>query len=233
MKKILISVIIVLLLITACFAVFKGISFIKIKSINDIKTASNNLDADEQEATKVATQEYPAKVQTLEDAIVELKKAKEEYENKNPYNAQQVSIGTLEIKNYKIHYLWTILGNYRKDEGVRSLTLDLKTTQTKDVYDLQFTLIGNYVSITDFLYAIEDDEELQFQIKNLKIATPGSTSSTIGISTTLENTTGNAAENTTKNNTTSTSSSTSTTSSEGGKILQATFTVQNVGITLD
>ena len=49
---------------------------------------------------------------------------------------------SIQLKKYKIHYLWTILGNYRKDAGVRSLTLDLKSTASKDVYDLQFTSVG-------------------------------------------------------------------------------------------
>ena len=228
MKKILLLVIIVLLLIAVCFAIFKGIPFIKIKSINDIKSASNNLDQDVEEANRLANQEYPSKVQTLEDAIKNLKLAKQEYENKNPYSGEQVNIGALEVKTYKIHYLWTILGNYRKDENVRSLNLDLKSTQTSDVYDLQFTLVGNYISITDFLYDIEDDEELKFQIKDFNITKTDNKVATTKVTNTTENTT-----NTT--NTTATNKTTNTTSdnSEGGTILKATFTVQNIGITLD
>ena len=231
MKKILISVIIVLLLITTCFAIFKGISFAKIKSIKDIKSASNTLDKHIEESEKLANQEYPSQVQTLEDAIKNLKLAKQEYESKNIYNAEQVNIGALEVKTYKIHYLWTILGNYRKDEGVRSINLDLKSTQNKDVYDLQFTLVGNYVSITDFLYDIEDDEELKFQVNNFKLTRTDSKVAVTGQNAETANAinTANTTANTTKTNTTAKT----TDASEGGTILQATFTVQNIGITLD
>ncbi|MBO4815591.1 MAG: hypothetical protein J5507_01275 [Clostridia bacterium] len=230
MKKILISVLIALLLIIVCFAIFKGISFAKIKSINDIKSASNKLDEDVETANGLANQEYPSKVQTLEETIKNLKLAKQEYENKNPYNAEQLNIAAVEVKNYKIHYLWTILGNYRKDEGVRSINLDLKATQNKDVYDLQFTLVGNYVSITDFLYDIEDDEELKFQIKDLKITRTESKVATT--SNTATNTTTNSVANTTATKT-NTNTNTTKDPSEGGTILKATFTVQNIGITLD
>ena len=244
MKKILISIIILLLLIATCFAVFKGIKFAKIKSVKDIKTETQKLDANIQSAEKLANETYPKKVQTLEDAIKNLKLAKQQYENKKPTDPNSTTITTLEVKTYKIHYLWTILGNYRKDDGVRSLNLDLKSTTNKDVYDLQFTLVGTYVSITDFLYSIEDDEELKFEIKNFKIArtddkvavTSGDTSS-VSTNSLLKT---NVTLNTTKTNTTKTNTNTNTSSSsskadvsEGGTILKATFTVENIGITLD
>lgn len=34
---------------------------------------------------------------------------------------------------------------------------------------MQFTIVGDYISITDFIYDIEDDEQLNFEIKNLSI----------------------------------------------------------------
>ncbi len=249
MKKILISIIILLLIIVTCFAIFKGISFAKIKSIKDIKAETKKLDTNIQNAEKLANETYPKKVQTLEYAIKNLKLAKQQYENKKPTDPNASTISTLEVKTYKIHYLWTILGNYRKDDGVRSLNLDLKSTTNKDIYDLQFTLVGTYVSITDFLYSIEDDEELKFEIKNLKISktdekvavtsgeqsnNPLTTSALQKTNTTKTNTAKtNTAKTNTANTTNTTSNSSKTDVSEGGTILKATFTVQNIGITLD
>ena len=229
MKKILISVLILLLLIVTCIAIFKGITFAKIKSIHDVKFESEKLDLNIEGAEALANKQYPSKVQGLDDAVKQLKLAKQEYESKNPYGSD-VDIGALQVKTYKIHYLWTILGNYRKDEGVRSLNLDLKETSNKDVYDLQFTLVGDYMSITDFLYDIENDEELKFETKNFTITkTDDSIARTAGATTTSTNTT---ATNTTTKSTTTTKAATKD-ASEGGVILKATFTVSNVGITLD
>ena len=230
MKKILISVLIVLLLLLVVFSIWKGIPFLKISSISDIKNASNNLDSDIEKANELSGKTYPESTQTLNDAIKNLKLAKQEYESKNPYNSEQLNIGALEVKTYKIHYLWTILGNYRKDKGVKSLTLDLKSTTSKDVYDLQFTLIGEYIPITDFLYAIEDDEELKFEIKELTILSSGSAAQSTSTNTTNSSVLTN--KNTTKN-TTNTSSQTTTTTKSDGTTLQATFIVKNIGITLD
>lgn len=238
MKKILISVIIVLLLILSSFALAKGIGFLKIKSINDIKTASSKLDGDFNEANELSNKTYPEEVEGLEEAIKKLKISKQEFENKNLYNNEKVSLGTVEVKTYKIHYLWTILGNYRKDKGVQSLNLDLKSTGAQDVYDLEFTLLGSYTSITDFLYDIENDEELNFDIKNFTISSEITDTSNRNSSTQSENqnkvlgNTTNTNNNNSDNNTNNSDDENKKQKSDG-MILQARFTVENIGITLD
>lgn len=102
------------------------------------------------------------------------------------------------------------------------------------MYDLQFTLIGNYVSITDFIYDIENDEQLKFEIKNFSILTQANATATTNKTNTATNTT-NTATNTITNTTTNTNKNTTTTTAktDDGTMLQATFTVENVGITLD
>ena len=230
MKKILISVIIILLLVLSYFALVKGVSFLQIKSINDIKNASNKLESNFNEANELSSKTYPSEVEALENAIKQLKISKQEYENKKTYNTDENSLGAIEIKTYKIHYLWTILGNYRKDRGVQSLTLDLvETAEIEDVYNLQFTLIGEYTRITDFLYDIENDEELNFDIKNFSISS--STSSTQTNTTNDEEQTNNNEQNKQQNNNNTNTEETEQT--DDGVTLQAKFTVENIGITLD
>ncbi len=246
MKKILISILIILLLVLTGFALAKGISFLKIKSINNIKTASTQLDNDFGEAQEISSITYPSEVDNLEAAIKKLKMSKQEYENKSAIKEGENGPGTVEIKTYKQHYLWTILGNYRKDRGIKTLSLDLRSTQAKDVYDLQFTLLGSYTSITDFLYDIENDEELNFEIKDFTISSDlgtvsTSTTQTSGQNADNTNTTDNANSNNENNNSqtsgqTSNQSNTSNTSSSAqgdGITLQARFTVEDIGITLD
>lgn len=250
MKKILISVLIILLLVLSYFALAKGISFLKIKSINDIKNASNKLESDFNEANELSSKTYPSEVESLENAIKQLKISKQEYENKNIYNADENLLGAIEVKTYKIHYLWTILGNYRKDRGVQSLTLDLKTTEIKDVYALQFTLIGAYTNITDFLYDIENDEELNFDIKNIKIEPYTTTttttiidvdsdSKTINKESPYDTVTGVLEENNLYAHDTNEKLEEKDDENKeefiiyDPKLVQVTFRVDNVGITLD
>lgn len=237
MKKILISILIVLLLILTSVVLTKGINLgiIKIDSIKDIKEKSAKLDQDLNKANEISNKTYPNEVEGLEEAIRKLKISKQEYENKKINSTDDNALGTVEIKTYAIHYLWAVLGNYRKDRGVKTLNIDLKSTQNSDVYNLEFTLVGSYTSITEFLYDIENDEELKFEIKNFGI------SSEITSQTNKENTTDSNEQNntTTSNNILSNdrnnqnTSSQKTTQKSDGTILQATFIVEDVGIILE
>lgn len=230
MKKILISVLLVLLLILAYVVFVPGLNIgpIKINSVKAIKEASSNLDSDFDTANGLVNISYPDEVDKLQKAITNLKTSKQDYENKNLQNKEANAMETVQIKVYTIDYIWTILGNYKNDRGLASLTLDLKSTQTEDVYDLQFTLTGNYVSITDFIYDIEDDEELNFEIQNLKLSSDLN-------STPIAN---EQTQNSTQNEDQSTEQTTAQQTSQqvsqvgDGKIIKATFTVENVGITL-
>lgn len=220
MKKILISILIILTLVLAYISFSKGVNigFLKINSIENIKLAKIDLDQDFNTANHLTNITYPEETEKLETAITNLKTTKQDYQNKSSYNVGDNSIGTVQVKTYTIHYLWTVLGNYRKDRNVKSLNLDLKAGQGQDIYNLEFTLIGNYVGITDFIYDIENDEELNFEIENLRIT------SQIGK-------VNNNAEN--SSNATSNSTSSDATQTSDGKLIQATFTVKNVGITLE
>lgn len=222
MKKILLSILIILILILTYIGFSKGINigFIKINSIENMKSAKLDLDKDYNVANQLANVTYMEEIDKLETAIAKLKSIKEEYQNKNLYNVDNSVLGTTQIKTYTIHYLWTILGNYRKDRNLKTLNIDLKSGKGEDIYDLEFTLVGNYVGITDFIYDIENDEELNFEIQNLKISSQ--------IEKLSSNTqTGN------NNNTSQNTASTNETQRSDGNIIQATFIVNDVGITLE
>lgn len=230
MKKILISVLLVLLLILAYVVFVPGLNVgpIKINSVKAIKEASSNLDSDFDTANGLVNISYPDEVDKLQKAITNLKTSKQDYENKNLQNKEANAMETVQIKVYTIDYIWTILGNYKNDRGLASLTLDLKSTQAEDVYDLQFTLTGNYVGITDFIYDIEDDEELNFEIQNLKLSSD--LNSTPIANEQTQDSTQNEAQSTEQTTTQQTSQQVSQVGD--GKIIKATFTVENVGITL-
>ncbi|MDO5555422.1 MAG: hypothetical protein Q4G09_01825 [Clostridia bacterium] len=238
MKKILIGVLIILLIILTYIVIAKSISIgnFKIESIKDIKLASDTLNQDVDKSNALVDQTYPTESASLEEAIKNLKIAKQKYESKNLDGTNLTSIGAVEVKTYKIHYLWTILGNYRKYRSVQSLNLDLKTTQMEDVYDLQFTLVGSYSSIIEFLYDIEDDEELNFSPKNFAITSNiDTTSKDIEQSNnmTKTNTLADTTNQTDSSNQAKTTNQKSTKTTNDGITLKATFTVENIGVTLD
>ena len=204
MKKALISIIGVILLILICVSVFRGISVgkLSIYSVENIKEQSLNLDKKIEEANTEINQNYAKSIADIETATIKLKNLKEEYETKVGLNG---GLGITQIEKYKIEYLWGIIGGYGKDEGVR-VDLDIKETSIDDTHNINFTLYGSYTGITDFLYDIENDDELNYRIKDFKIEPSSVTTAT-----------------TTDNKVTTVSTNT----------LKATFVVENIIIKFD
>ena len=209
MKKFLISILVILLLVLTYFVVLKNITIAtwKSKSINDIKNANNELNKQIDMAKQINNQEYPQSIEKLENSIRNLKVAKEKYETKLNYVSENAELGVVEIKEYKIERLWITLENYAKDNGL-VLQLDLLDTSTANTYDLDITIIGSYIGITDFIYDIEGDDTLGFKIQNFKII-PNTT-------TTNDNSEEEKNEN--------------TTTSVNINVLKATFKIEGVGI---
>ena len=73
-----------------------------------------------------------------------------------------------QIEKYEIETLWVKLGNHATTQGV-VIKMDVKKGNAQDVYDLQFTATGSYISITDFISAIENDSSLGFKIEEFKL----------------------------------------------------------------
>ena len=225
MKKLLISIIGVMLLILLFVCATKGLAIgsIKILSINQLRDNSNSLDQKIQEADIETKQTHADVVAQMDTAIKKLKNAKEEYESKVGYLSEDSEIGITQIEKYKIEYLWGIIGNYAKDDGLR-VDMDIEETSIKDTYDINFTLTGSYVGITNFLYHIENDDELNYKVVNFKLEPSGVSSTAETTDNTEETQTDNTASSSSKTN-----RSTGTVDTSGNtEILKATFKVENI-----
>lgn len=176
MKKTLIFIIGVILLILICVFAFKGISIGKLSvySWKAIKEQSLNLDKKVEEANTQINQNYAKSVADIETATSNLKKLKEEYEEKVGLNG---GLGITQIEKYKIEYLWGIVGGYAKKEGVK-ITLDIQETSITDTHNINFSIYGPYTGITNFIYDIENDDELNYRIKDFKIEPSATTTTT-------------------------------------------------------
>ena len=176
MKKTLIFIIGVILLILICVFAFKGISIGKLSvySWKAIKEQSLNLDKKIEEANTQINQNYAKSVADIETATSNLKKLKEENEEKERLNG---GLGITQIEKYKIEYLWGIVGGYAKKEGVK-ITLDIQETSITDTHNINFSIYGPYTGITNFIYDIENDDELNYRIKDFKIEPSATTTTT-------------------------------------------------------
>lgn len=255
MKKILISIIIILLIGLGYIIGVKSLSIgqLKLESVGDIKNASASLDQKFNTSKEISAKTYPKSIEDLDKVVRDLKTAKQQYQAKTLNNPDvQSNLGIIQVEKYNIEYLWTIIGNYATKNGV-TLTLDIKSTSTQDVYNLNFSLEGKYIGITDFIYSLEDDSELKFEIKDFKISSDKITTKNTATNVTDNEVTSNEngdnqeSNNTVNDNSKTNSNSTNTnqqdttannsqdnTESKGdGITLYATFTVENVGINLN
>ena len=255
MKKILISIIIILLIGLGYTIGVKSLSIgqLKLESVGDIKNASANLDQKFNTSKEISAKTYPKSIEDLDKVVRDLKTAKQQYQAKTLNNPDvQSNLGIIQVEKYNIEYLWTIIGNYATKNGV-TLTLDIKSTSAQDVYNLNFNLEGKYIGITDFIYSLEDDSELKFEIKDFKISSDKITTKNTATNVTDNEVTSNEngdnqeSNNTVNDNSKTNSNSTNTnqqdttannsqdnTESKGdGITLYATFTVENVGINLN
>ena len=255
MKKILISIIIILLIGLGYIIGVKSLSIgqLKLESVGDIKNASASLDQKFNTSKEISAKTYPKSIEDLDKVVRDLKTAKQQYQAKTLNNPDvQSNLGIIQVEKYNIEYLWTIIGNYATKNGV-TLALDVKSTNADDVYNLNFNLEGKYIGITDFIYSLEDDSELKFEIKDFKISSDKITTKNTATNVTdnevasNENGDNQESNNTVNDNSKTNSNSTNTnqqdttannsqdnTESKGdGITLYATFTVENVGINLN
>lgn len=234
MRKTLIMFMILLLIVVISLMVFRGI--FNIPGLRTLSEKNKKLDSSIQNLSKLSSTGYQKALTDVSDSAKTYKKAKEEYDQLAAVSTDnQLSSGS-QLQKYEIEYLWTRIGAHATKENV-VLKLEVAANATSSAtgyFDLNFTVSGSYVAITDFIYDVENDSSLGFKIENFKMTSGSATFTCKNISinidpseivsgnseksesngsdttsnTTNSNTTGNTttSTNTTNTNTTNTTS---------------------------
>lgn len=236
MKKLLILILIALLLALVGIVGLRGVQIgkIEILGIQEIQDRSAELDETIQEAGKLAQKDFQEAVQEVKDNSKKLKETKQEYLDMTAVSSESDVRSAAQLETYEIETLWVKLGNHATNEGA-TMKMDVTkgTNTTQETYNLNFTVNGSYISITDFISDIENDDTLGFKIEEFKMVPSGSDSNlqatfvckdiaikeiteTTPITTTDDtgtNTTNSNNTNTNTSNTANTSNTTNTTNS--------------------
>lgn len=172
MRKILISVIIILFLALGYVSLTSGIQIgdFQILSVKQIEEKSQELKTKIEEVNTLIDVTYPKKVAELKSASNNMKSSKEEYLKYTNLSTDADIIKAMEEKSYAIEFLWAKVGTHARKEGV-NLAFEIIGSQTgaNNVNDIKFTVNGSYIAITNFIYAIENDTDLNFRIENFKL----------------------------------------------------------------
>ena len=172
MKKLLMLILIGLLVVLSIFIVIQGVQIgnLGILGITQIQAKNSQLDLTIQKAGKLAQKDYVQAVSEVETNAKKLKEEKKAYEEMTIISTEGEIQASNKIEKYEIETLWVRLGNHATSEGVvMQMDVIKGNNSLEDMYDLKFTATGSYISISDFIYAIENDSTLGFKIEEFKM----------------------------------------------------------------
>lgn len=128
----------------------------RISEINDLNTvkvmSANN---------KLATEKANFEAKRDEYAKLEAEASEEEIAEAN------------KKQEYLLDYLWIVIGNYANDNNVK-----FKMTTDDVNLRINFDITGSYISIINFIYDIENDENLKFNLNGIELASSTSADTT-------------------------------------------------------
>lgn len=181
MRKFVLTVFLILTGVLCISVIFFGITIgnFKINSYSDIESTNaikKSLFAELNEKNNV---EYEAKKSALNMAVKEYSEKKEEYNDLVKKGEIEDSVVNGAINLYDVDFLMITIGNWATNKGV-ALQLDITKSNTAIsvsseyiMCNLNFTITGDYIAITNFVYSIEDDEQLGFEIRDFAMEKGG------------------------------------------------------------
>ena len=171
MRKLLLGLLTIILFALAVYTSIYGVMMagIQVNSIPAIKEENDKLDKKIKIASDLKNKEYPQNIALLEAAYKKLTTEKESYDQVLALGVDENGLPLSKIQEYEMEKIWVTVGNYATKEGIDlkiDITVNNAVTKT---YNLNFTVTGGYIQITDFLYDIERDSSLVFKIENFKL----------------------------------------------------------------
>ena len=166
MKRILFIVLDVLLLVIICLFMFKGVQIGRFRVLSFPGIAKSN----EELTQKIVTaneenEKYNVQLEKIKGDISNLTKAKKEYLDLMTVSTDSEIQAALQTKTYTIEYLWSQVGNHATKEGVvTKMELSNSSMGDNEYRNLNFTITGNYLAITNFISDLENDSNLEFTI---------------------------------------------------------------------
>ena len=176
MRKVLISILLVLLIILAGFTIFQGISIgsFQILGTEGIIKLNDDLTFEINQANTKIKSDLQSKKSELNEQVRQLLQNKEDYfDLANVSTETEISKAqTQEI--YDIAFLFLKIGRHGRAEGV-NFRMDILSSDAGEtsVKNIAFTVTGAYSATIEFIRSLEDDSELQFRIEDFHMLPSG------------------------------------------------------------
>ena len=164
MRKLLISILLILLIVMTVLCIKNGINIgpLHVLGVTQIQDANGELTRKIAEA-KNTNDNYANKLTEIKELITNLGETRNEYLQTINVSTESEIREATQTKNYTIEYLWSQVGNHATQEGV-NIKMDVVSGVDENTKNLNFTVSGNYLAITNFITELENDSSLQFTI---------------------------------------------------------------------
>ena len=155
MRKLLISILLILLVVMTVLCIKNGINIgpLHVLGITQIQDANGELTRKIAEA-KNTNDNYANKLTEIKELITDLGDARSEYLQTINVSTESEIREATQTKNYTIEYLWSQVGNHATQEGV-NIKMDVLSGVDENTKNLSFTVSGNYLAITNFITELE------------------------------------------------------------------------------
>ena len=172
MKNLLMAVFTLLLAVLIVILMVRGIQIgnFEVLSIGQIIEENENLNTKIENLNTLNNVTYKKNLSDLNEATKKLATSKSAYLDIASVSSDEEIKEANQDKSYAKEYLWSQIGNYATTEGV-NIKLTVTSTGVSNKNKLNFTVVGSYIGIRNFLYSLENDSDLNFRIENFKIST--------------------------------------------------------------
>lgn len=175
-KAIFISICIILFL---CFLLIINFGFklgpIKFLSYDEIAEANINKKILLEEYDEKIDNEYKRRESELRNVSAEYKTLKNEYETRVNNGSINPSSVKQSLNIFDFNEICDIAQEYAKEKNVE-MNFNIKNSDTDVaifpecvICDISFEIKGEYIDITDYIYSLEDDDRLNFEIKDFEL----------------------------------------------------------------
>lgn len=159
----------------------KGLSIgsIKVYSISEIIEENSKLDNEINDLNKLKNEDYKKSLDSLSSSTKSLETSKQSYLDEASISTDsEIKEATISQK-YSMEYLWNKVGSYATEEGV-NLKWEVQSSGSGK-YTLNFTVVGSYIAIINYVYDVENDSDLGFTILNFKMSGSDSLTATFSV----------------------------------------------------
>lgn len=173
MRKILLGLLLAALLTIFGVMVINGIDVGGLRlgySVQEIINENDNLDTAIATLSTNIDTEYQSAKDNLDFSFKRLQNEKQNYQTTIAYSTEEEIKAANETEQYRLDYLWTTIGLYAtKHNLVMRSDFSHGTSGVQDQYNISFTVRGEYLSVSEFVYEIEKDPTLGFRIEEFAL----------------------------------------------------------------